>query len=560
MGKKGGGGGGQAPQVNVPAGVYNTIGSTTGLGNYGTALLNPLASMTNWAANLASGGNAGNIPTTQSSSTQAGPNVSFGSSSDQWASSFDPATGLVTFTNTKGPQQQFTQSISQMVGQGTNAGNLPKSILSQWESDFQQHQAGGSAGGTSGGFNPMSGNLPSGVSLDTAMQYYQKATGNAAPDATTAINYFNNAYASSTGNNALGPFLGQGWSAMLTQAGLPAQMKPVEAQTTALANEAAGEGSSLMGQGQSELNMATTGSGLFPSQQAYVTEAQQTGETGAAEELAKLGLSNSTMAPQLKEQADLSAAATAGQLVQGNISAAQNTIALGQASQKIALAGQTLEVGEQQAVFDMYSSIASEGVGFQQNLWNEALAGYGTLGNIIKTSADSYGQSLTGYGEIIQAESASAQNQTALAEASQQSDASSTSSLFGALGKIIGGVGGSLGGAAAGAAGAGAAAGGGGALAGIGGALTALFCQIAQTVYGFDNPKWEKFRAWLLLRAPLWFVRLYGRNAEAVSGWLDDKPALKWCVALAMDLVATQWWTLQPRPEFPPRAPLGTAQ
>lgn len=538
MGKKGGGGGGQAPQVNVPAGVYNTIGSTTGLGNYGTALLNPLASMTNWAANLASGGNAGNIPTTQSSSTQAGPNVSFGGSGNQWASSFDPTTGLVTFTNTKGPQQTFTQSITQMVGQGTNAGDLPQSVMSQWQSDYQQHQAGASAGGSSGGFNPMSGNLPSGVTLDQAMSYYQQHTGNPAPDNATAINYFNNAYATSTGNNQLGPFLGQGWNSILTQAGLPSQMTPVEQQTTALTNEAQAEGSSMM-------QMATTGSGLFPSQQAFIDQTKQQGETEQAAMLAKLGLSESTMAPALKEQADLSADATAGQLVQGNIG-------LAQASQKIALAGQALETTEQQAVFDMYSSIASESVGFQQNLWNEALQGYGTLGEIIKTSAASYGQSLSGYGAIIQAESASAQNQTALAEASQQADASSTSSLFGSLGKILGGLGGaggagagilgSAGGASLGAGEAATAAvgaaGGSGALAGIGGALTALFCQVAQTVYGFDNPKWEQFRTWLLLRAPLWFVRLYGRNAATISDWLEDKPALRWCLAQVMDLVS----------------------
>ena len=130
---------------------------------------------------------------------------------------------------------------------------MPTSTLNQWLNDYQQAQSGAAAGG-----------------------------------------------AGATTQSQLGPFLGEAWSAIQSQEALPGKMQSVADQTLA--------------EGQSMMQMATTGSGLFPSQQAYVTQAQQTGETQAASELAKLGLSNSTMAGQLQEQADLSAAATAGQL------------------------------------------------------------------------------------------------------------------------------------------------------------------------------------------------------------------------------------------------------
>jgi hypothetical protein len=535
MGKKGGGGG-QAPQVGIPAGISQTIGSTSGLGGYASALLNPLAGMTNWAANLASGGAAGQIPSFKSVAQQPGPQVQFDNKgaggSNLWNSVFDPTTGLVTFTNAHAPQQTFTENIN-----GGQLGNLPSQVVEQWRSDYSQHQTnqnqsnkgdapgGVGVGGTSLSPDSYNSLLKQGWTAEQLQSQFPAKSSQSLQD-------------------QLGPFLGSAWNAIETQKGLPAKMAPVEAQTSALANEAQGEGASLMGQGQSELNMATTGSGLFPSQQAYITEARQTGETGAAAELAKLGLSNSTMAPQMKEQADLAAAGTAGQLVQGNIQAAQNTIALGQASQKIALGAQTLETGEQQAVFEMYSAIAQESEQFQRNLWDEALSGYGALGSIIGTAAGAYGVSLQGYQQMLSALEANAQIQAQADQQAAQADASSSAGLLGGLGKILGGLGGAAGGAAAGgglAAGgaAGAAIGGGGsAIAGIGGALTALFCQVAQTVYGFDNPKWNRFRAWLLLRAPLWVVRLYGRHAATVSDWLYDKPILKWCVASLMDIVS----------------------
>lgn len=526
MGKKGNSGGGQS-QVQVPAGIYQGAASETGLGQYATSLLNPLASMTNWAANLASGGNATPIPTSQSALGQAGPTVTFSGGPKPWTSSFNPQTGLITYTGDN-PSQQFTMSITDYTPSAANAqpnaqgggnpgafGNIPGSTLSQWYNDYQQAQSNTSAGG-----------VPSG---------------------------------SLTSESALGPFLSTTWNAIQAQEGLPAQMTPIEQQTAALNTQATNQAGSEYATGNSMLQQATTGSGLFPSQAAYVNEAKESGETGAAAELSALGLSNSTMAPQLKEQADLAAAATAGTLVQGNISAAQQEQSLGNATNNIALGAQTLEVGEQQAVYDMYAGIAQESQGFQTNLWNEAMAGYGALGSMLSTAASSYGYSLQGYASILQASQTQAQIAAQQQQAADQADASSSSALLGGLGKILGGLGGAGGaaggslGASLGAAGGDAlasiggtaavtgasAAGGSSLIAGIGSALVAIFCQVAQTVYGFDNPKWEQFRAWLLLRAPLWFVRFYGRHASTVADWLQDKPVLKWCVAKAMDFLAT---------------------
>lgn len=379
--------------MTVPAGIEQTIARTTGLGQYASGLLDSLGSMTNWAANLASGGNAGNIPSFGSTAIQAGPTVSFGGNNPYgWTTSFDPATGLITYTNERGQGQQFTETINNYGGPGSNVyaptfGNMPQSVMDKWWNDYHAHQRGQSAGQASG------------------------ATGN---------------------QNDMGPFLSTAWNAIQQQAGLPARMAPVEQQTTALANEAQAEGQTLMTE-------ATTGTGLFPSQQAYVEQAKQQGETESAAMLAKLGLSESTMGPQLKEQADLAAASTAGQLIQGNIS-------LAQASQKIALGAQALETSEQQAVFDMYSQIASESTAFQRNLWDEAMQGYGTLGQLVSTSAQSYGYSLSGYQSVVSGLEANAQNQTALDEAAMKADSQGTSSMFGALGSILGGSGGGSGG------------------------------------------------------------------------------------------------------------------
>lgn len=65
----------------------------------------------------------------------------------------------------------------------------------------------------------------------------------------------------------------------------------------------------------------------------------------------------------------------------------------------------------------------------------------------------------------------------------------------------------------------------------------AAFCQVARTVYGTDDPRYAKFRNWVLFKAPAWFRKLYTRNAGKVSGWLQGKPIVKGVFRFLMDKV-----------------------
>lgn len=60
-------------------------------------------------------------------------------------------------------------------------------------------------------------------------------------------------------------------------------------------------------------------------------------------------------------------------------------------------------------------------------------------------------------------------------------------------------------------------------------------CWVAREVYGIQNPKWLKFRAWMLRDSPAAFARWYLRNGERVAAWLRDKPIMKRLVRMSMD-------------------------
>ena len=398
----------------MPAGLTSGATSETGLGSYASSLLDPIASMTNWASSLASGGNASQIGSFASSSIQTGPLVQFpGGGQGGWYSSFDPSSGLITFTNSRDPGQTFVQGINQSVnpsGYG-EFGDLPPSLISQWTSDYNQNQQ-------------------------------QKQTAGIQPGVGQAA-----------AQSSMGPFLGQAWGDLQQAQAATGQLAPIQAQTAAseamAMSDAAtlgSEGQSLYQTGVSELNQATTGTGLFPSQKAMIDEAVSSEQTNIDSSLAGMGLSNSTQKAQLEGQASLAGAATAGGLVQGNISAAQGTISaaqnqinLGQAAQKLAVGAQTLEVGEQSALVSELTQISSQSAQIQAQLWSQAMQGYGALGTIIGQSAQSYGYSLQGYGSILQAETQQANNQVSLETEQAKADAQSTSSLFSGLGSILGG-------------------------------------------------------------------------------------------------------------------------
>lgn len=56
-----------------------------------------------------------------------------------------------------------------------------------------------------------------------------------------------------------------------------------------------------------------------------------------------------------------------------------------------------------------------------------------------------------------------------------------------------------------------------------GSAMGAL-CWVARAVYGFENPRWLRFRRWLMFKAPVWLLRFYNRYGERFARWLNKEP------------------------------------
>lgn len=60
-------------------------------------------------------------------------------------------------------------------------------------------------------------------------------------------------------------------------------------------------------------------------------------------------------------------------------------------------------------------------------------------------------------------------------------------------------------------------------------------CWVAREVYGIDNPKWRRFRTWLLTRAPKWFHDAYIKYGENFAEFISDKPRTKGLIRRWMD-------------------------
>lgn len=419
--------------VNTPPQLYGTASATQGLAEYASNLLNPIASMTNWASQLATGGQAQQIPSYQAVASLPVAEHVFSGGPFPWQGTFSPITGEITWSLAHGnTSRQFSQGFQQAYQEGNISQGQYEQYLDAYNQALRQKTATATGGGGSTA-TPRPGASAQSLSAQ------------------------------------LGPFLGQAWQAIQEQQQLTGEMPALQMDTaaaTARAEQEAQtlgtEAETLYGQGESMLTQATTGTGLYPSQEAYVEQAKQTGETEAASELGAMGLSQSTQAGQLKEQADLSAAATAGQLVQGNITAAQAQINaaanyrnLQQSAEKIAQGGQTLSLAEQQALAGEFQSIATQSAGLQKQLWDQAMAGYGIIGSMLQAAGQQYGLNIQAYDEVIKAETAQA-NQQASKDIQQSQAAvelagqavSVVNSVIGAIGKIgAGGIGGGGGGA-----------------------------------------------------------------------------------------------------------------
>lgn len=60
-------------------------------------------------------------------------------------------------------------------------------------------------------------------------------------------------------------------------------------------------------------------------------------------------------------------------------------------------------------------------------------------------------------------------------------------------------------------------------------------CWVAREVYGESNPKWRRFRTWLLTRSPKWFAKLYNKFGPSFALWIADKPRIKGIIRRWMD-------------------------
>ena len=60
-------------------------------------------------------------------------------------------------------------------------------------------------------------------------------------------------------------------------------------------------------------------------------------------------------------------------------------------------------------------------------------------------------------------------------------------------------------------------------------------CWVAREVYGIDNPKWLRFREWMLHDSPAPFRYLYLRYGERFAAFISNKPKLKNLIRKWMD-------------------------
>lgn len=355
------------------------------------------------------------------------------------------------------------------------------------------------------------------------------------------------------------------------------------------------EGTSILNQGRGMLNQATTGTGLFPSQQAWINQAVSTQQAEIAQQLSNAGLSMSTQKAQLLGQVSMSGAAAAGQLIQQNIASANQTMQtgiaqeqagfqqqevgvqeqqLGTTEQQIAQDTQKIELAAQEALFTQFSTLSQLSSGLQGQLWTEGMQGYGMLGQFMQNTMSAFGQNLKANEDVQNVMLANAGFQLDAArinEGAQQAAASGFSSMLGSLGGLLGGSsgggGGALGGlgsllgnvgatsaitgvsnglevaggATAGTGLLGALGGGAGSVVGaIGSAIGFLFCEVARTVYGVDSPDWLLFRDWILFRAPKSLRTLYLIHAFRVSRWIKGRKMV--CRLIRWLMNAVLWY------------------
>jgi hypothetical protein len=66
----------------------------------------------------------------------------------------------------------------------------------------------------------------------------------------------------------------------------------------------------------------------------------------------------------------------------------------------------------------------------------------------------------------------------------------------------------------------------------------AAFCWVAQEAFGLEDPRWKRFRVWMLRFAPRLVRKVYGRYGQQSAEWLHEHAWLKPAVRILMSFAS----------------------
>jgi hypothetical protein len=66
----------------------------------------------------------------------------------------------------------------------------------------------------------------------------------------------------------------------------------------------------------------------------------------------------------------------------------------------------------------------------------------------------------------------------------------------------------------------------------------AAFCWMAREAFGLEDPRWKRFRVWMLHFAPAFARRTYGRYGQQAAEWLHEHAWLKPAVRILMSFAS----------------------
>lgn len=437
----GGKGGGSAPQAKIPtAQIAEMENKFNQLGTYESQFLNFAPAMANFGLNAATGGLVPGLPT---NATGLGPFQIPGVGGGGGAA----GTGGGDVQMAEGG---FGGSLSPLGGDPTSGGAWGSSLASGSTGYLQSlgPLLGGSAADLSQAGAAITGGNAPGIQTLGPVFLPGGISGTLLKNPQTGGEVAvtpNGQYYGINPDGSITPYSLQQVNQMgfLSGTGLPAQQAATLAETQGLQAEQ----QQLYGQGQNLYNMATTGTGLFPSQQAFVNQATQSEQAQLEQQMANAGLTSSTQAGILQGEAAQQGAATAGQLIQGNIQAAQNQIQLSNQAAQLVLAGQELSLQQENALFGQSVQLAQQDQSIQQQTWTQGMQGIGAMGSLLQNVLGPFNAQANMIALQTEANLQNAQIAAGFEEQQNQQAAGGMSSLFsGLLGPLSQGGGSLLGG------------------------------------------------------------------------------------------------------------------